>query len=721
MSGPKCRQTGCSGAIEDGYCNVCGHAAAARKQEPVSTRSSGISTGTGSTPVIGRSARGSRRSSSHSTSRSSRKQLGAGVISVPELPSTDPEKAIMAEARVPDHKRYCPNCDNPLGREKGFCGKCGQKYSFAASLQPGDLVASQYEVKGAIAYGGLGWIYLAFDRVLSRYVVLKGLLNVQDESSAATAVAERQFLAAVKHPNIVGIYNFVQHGAEGFIVMEYVGGKSLKEIRKERGPLPVTESIAYVHRILGAFAYLHSLGMVYCDFKPDNMMLEENDVKLIDLGGVRRIGDPKGDIYGTTGYSAPEAGEGPTVSSDLFTIGRTLAVLLADIRGFSGDHRYTLPSVQEEPLFAREESLYRFLLKATAHDPDDRFQSADQMADQLIGVLREAAARATGTPRTGVSSLFSGDVLAMAPSPGLDPVRADYHQLPVPILDSADPAFHVIVNASGLSSTTQRVDVLRKVMQQFAKSVEARLQLANALIESRAFDEAETLLKEVEAGDPWDWRVLWYRGRSFLAQGKAKEAQAAFDQVYFDLPGELAPKLALGLAAELSGNHALAIQMFDTVSRTDPAYASAAFGLARCLAATGDRKGAVAGLGRIPAASSLYTRARVESARALIGANHSSPGPDELKSASDAIEALSLEGLDRYRLAKQMLGTALELVTSKAIVPAPDVKVLGTPLQENKLRAGLERALRGMAHLSSGHEKILLVDEANRVRPRTLF
>ncbi len=182
---------------------------------------------------------------------------------------------------------------------------------------------------------GLGWIYLGFDKVLSRYVVLKGLLNTQDASAAGAAVAERQFLAAVKHPNIVGIYNFVQSGSEGFIVMEYVGGKTLKQIRQERGPLPVAEAIAYIHRILPAFGYLHRMGLVYCDFKPDNVMMEKDDVKLIDMGGVRRIDDTKGDIYGTVGYSAPETGEGPTAASDLFTVGRSLAVLLAEIHGFS--------------------------------------------------------------------------------------------------------------------------------------------------------------------------------------------------------------------------------------------------------------------------------------------------------------------------------------------------------------------------------------------------
>jgi serine/threonine-protein kinase PknG len=92
----------------------------------------------------------------------------------------------------------------------------------------------------------LGWIYLGWDNVLNRWIVLKGLLNAKDEVAAVAAVAERQFLAAVKHPKIVGIYNFVTHGTEGVIVMEYVGGKTIKVLRKERGPLPVAEAVAYI-------------------------------------------------------------------------------------------------------------------------------------------------------------------------------------------------------------------------------------------------------------------------------------------------------------------------------------------------------------------------------------------------------------------------------------------------------------------------------------------
>jgi len=235
MDGDVCGKNGCAGIMEDGYCNRCGLAAA--RAAPVTARSSshGV-TNTGSSPSA-RASKGSRRSA-RSSSRSSRSVLGAGLIQLPELPSTDPEKRLLADPKVPQNKRFCSNCDSPLGRERGFCGKCGRKYSFVPSLKAGDVLAGQYEVRGPMAYGGLGWIYLAFDRTLTRYVVLKGLLILEDEASAAAAVAERKFLASVKHPNIVGIYNFVRQGGEGFIVMEYLDGRSLQQLRQERAALP---------------------------------------------------------------------------------------------------------------------------------------------------------------------------------------------------------------------------------------------------------------------------------------------------------------------------------------------------------------------------------------------------------------------------------------------------------------------------------------------------
>ncbi len=791
MSKLTCTRTNCNGTIDDGYCDTCGMAvlksqseldlvvAATAGNKPAPTGSQSLKTtpvtGTGSSPTSNRSARSGSRRSAPTIGKTSRRQLGAGLISIPELPSTDPELGILAEPKVPENKRFCAGCSQSVKRDKGFCTKCGQKYNFIPSLVPGDVVGEQYQVKGAIAYGGLGWIYLGFDSLLSRYVVLKGLLNSEDAASAAVALAERQFLAAVNHANIVGIYNFVTHAAEGYIVMEYVGGKTLKEIRKERGTLPVAEAIAYIHRVLGAFGYLHQLGLVYCDFKPDNIMLNQGDIKLIDLGGARKIDDPDGDIYGTIGYAAPEAGEGPTIASDLFTVGRTLAVLVTNIPSFSTEHQYTLPSAQSDPVFAKQESLYRFLLKATAEEADNRFQTAEEMAEQLWGVFMEVVAAESGQPRPATSRLFGGDRLAVAASGDFSPIKPSYLHLPHLLVDGGDPASRGIEDANATTDRDRRIKQLSQLVKQFPTSIEAKLRLANNLIDRQAlvadldhqieqlnqlvklfptsteaklrltntvidrkalvsdggdFAEIKLLLEQVFNQDSWDWRVNWYRGKFFLTQNRLQEAQAAFDQVYFDLPGELAPKLAFAIASELGKNYPLAAQMYELVARTDANYPTAAFGLARCQVMQGNRAAAVKTLEKVPTISNLYTRAKVEITRILVDRQlpvavhmpiHPQPTLKELKSATETVEALTLEGIERFRLDRQVLETALSLLTSNAIPAQNNLQILGQPLEEMKLRTGLEKVLRSIARLSNGDEKIGLVDEANRVRPKTLF
>ena len=260
---------------------------------------------------------------------------------------------MQANPQVPESKRFCGVCERPVGRGRdgrpgladGYCPHCGTQFSFTPKLAPGELVAGQYEVLGCIAHGGLGWIYLAMDHNLGRrWVVLKGLLNTGDAAAQEAAIAERRFLAEVEHPSIVGVYNFVQHADRhtgeqaGYIVMEYVGGQSLRQIllaRRSRGEsLPLAMALAYMIEVLPALGYLHSRGLVYCDFKPDNVIQTEEQLKLIDMGGVRRIDDDEGAIYGTVGYQAPEiAGQGPSPSSDLYTVGRALAVLTFEFSG----------------------------------------------------------------------------------------------------------------------------------------------------------------------------------------------------------------------------------------------------------------------------------------------------------------------------------------------------------------------------------------------------
>jgi serine/threonine-protein kinase PknG len=122
------------------------------------------------------------------------------------------------------------------GRAEGFCPEDGERFSFLPKLTPGTLVAGQYEVRGCLAHGGLGWIYLATDHnVDDRWVVLKGLPRRRRAGGRRASSTSRSASSPpVDHPGIVSIHNFVEHRDQGFIVMEYVGGSSLKQIMEAR-------------------------------------------------------------------------------------------------------------------------------------------------------------------------------------------------------------------------------------------------------------------------------------------------------------------------------------------------------------------------------------------------------------------------------------------------------------------------------------------------------
>ncbi|WP_328657444.1 serine/threonine-protein kinase [Streptomyces sp. NBC_00334] len=375
------------------------------------------------------------RSSGSGAGSTGRGRLGVGLVEVPAVPRPDPHEMVMDRPEVPERKRFCSrsDCSAPVGRARGerpgrtegFCTKCGHPYSFVPKLKAGDVVHGQYEVVGCLAHGGLGWIYLAVDRAVSdRWVVLKGLLDTGDQDAMAAAISERRFLAEIEHANIVRIYNFVEHldqrtgSLDGYIVMEYVGGKSLKEIANarrspegRRDPLPVEQACAYGIEALEALAHLHSRKLLYCDFKVDNAIQTEDQLKLIDMGAVRRMDDDESAIYGTVGYQAPEVADvGPSVASDLYTVGRTLAVLSFDFQGYTTVYADSLPDPDHIDVFRRYESYYRLLVRATDPDPARRFGSAQEMAEQLTGVLREVVSLQTGRARPAVSTLFGPEV-----------------------------------------------------------------------------------------------------------------------------------------------------------------------------------------------------------------------------------------------------------------------------------------------------------------------
>ncbi|MET9367925.1 tetratricopeptide repeat protein [Streptomyces griseoflavus] len=739
------------------------------------------------------------RSSGAGTGSATRGRLGAGLVQVPPIPRPDPRGMVLDDPEVPERKRFCSRSDcgaavgrarsGRPGRTEGFCTKCGHPYSFVPKLRSGDVVHGQYEVVGCLAHGGLGWIYLAVDRAVSdRWVVLKGLLDTGDQDAMAAAISERRFLAEIEHANIVRIYNFVEHldqrtgSLDGYIVMEYLGGKSLKEIANarrtpegRRDPLPVEQACAYGIEALEALGHLHSRNLLYCDFKVDNAIQTEDQLKLIDMGAVRRMDDDESAIYGTVGYQAPEVAEaGPSVASDLYTVARTLAVLTFDFQGYTNVFVDSLPDPENIEVFRQYESFYRLLVRATDPDPARRFASAQEMTEQLTGVLREVVSLQSGRARPALSTLFgpelrvtdaelfpalNGDVSrlgtraprprrgrpALPPAGGapavpppapaaappavvkpVDCARAAL-ALPVPHVDPADP------NAGFLAGllTSAPGELINALAAAPAPSAETRLREIRARLETGERSTALQALRALEERDPDDWRVVWYRGVAALVTGDHEGAALAFDAIYDAFPGEIAPKLALGLCAEVLGQLDNAAEYYRLVWATDPSYVSAAFGLARVRLAVGDRSGAVRTLESVPESSIHYTAARVAAVRARLRGRAAVPGDvpflDDLAAAAGQVEALEAYGLDPARrelLSAEVLGCGLDWVLSGGQGSAPPAAggrtLLGSGLDERGLRFGLERSYRTLARLArSGEERIDLVERANRYRPRT--
>jgi serine/threonine-protein kinase PknG len=689
--------------------------------------------------------------------RSPTRRLGGGLVEIPRVPERNPLAALMTNPVVAESKRFCWNCGKPVGRaskdgparSEGACPYCGSAYSFLPQLSPGDMVVDQYLIKGCIAHGGLGWVYLAFDtNVNYRPVVLKGLVHSGDAEAQATAMAERQFLAEVTHPAIVKIFNFVEHDDKhgdpvGYIVMEYVGGTSLKQSKGTK--LPVAQAIAYMLEILPALGYLHSLGLVYNDLKPENIMVTEEQLKLIDLGAVSRI-NSFGFLYGTPGYQAPEIiRTGPTVQTDIYTVGRTLAALTLKLRTRKGRYVDGLPD--DDPVLRKYDSFGRLLRRAIDPDPTRRFTSAEEMSGQLMGVLREVVAQDTGVPRPGLSTVFSPprstfgvELLVAHTDVYLD---GQVHSakltapeivkaLQVPLVDPADVGAPIL-SATVLSQPVQTLDSLRAARHgtldsediDLSQSLELPLMEVRALLDlgdvakaTRKLDDLAQLADRVERVG-WRWRLSWFRGVAALLTADYDTATKYFTEVLDTLPGELAPKVALAATAELAGT-ADERRFYETVWRTDNGVISAGFGLARAQSADGHRDDAVRTLDLVPATSRHFTTARLTSAVTLLsGRSISEVSERQIRDAARRVEALP-EGEPRVlQIRALVLGTAMDWLADNT---ASTNHILGFPFTQHGLQLGVEASLRSLARVAPTQaHRYALIDLANSVRPMSTF
>jgi serine/threonine-protein kinase PknG len=714
-----CNRPGCGGSIVDGYCDTCGLAPgpSAPGQEHASAK-------------VDVERLTSRSTPSGTTSRRSR--VGAGIVHIAPIHEVDPATVIMAEPTVPENRRFCTRCDRPVGRsdgnrkgrEAGFCSNCGARFDFAAKLHRGDVVAGQYEVAGALAHGGLGWIYLVRDRNVSdRWCVLKGLLDAADPAAAEAAVAERRFLAEVQHPAIVDIYNFVNHGGQGYIVMEYVGGPSVKELAIQRrhagdGPMPVVEAAAYLLGVLPAFSYLHQHGLVYCDFKPDNVIHVGDNIQVIDLGGVRRIDDVVSGIFGTPGYQAAEVPQtGPTVASDLYTIGRSLAVLILDWPAWQSADRERLPAREEHQVLLDHDCLWRFLQRACAPAPNDRFVDAEEMAEQLHGVLCQVAAADDGQPRPYTSTRWT------PPRPRIDGL--DWQALPTPML----PNHPRLANrVAGLADGDPLAAVgLARSGGDLSWADQAALARAQCEVGDFAAAAATVESLDSTSGDAAEQTAIIDAARTYLqgvvgfAAADAARAAAQFDSAYAAAPGEAACALAYAAALEATADRSRleeAAALYQQVAVTDPTWVGAVAGLARVLLTLDRPVDAARVLTAVPTAHPSRAEALTLACRAM------QQGTYDERVATAAAERLRAANAGERTAAEAELAAALYGAALTALLEGQTVgsAVAGHTPSAPEMARAVEAALLDLAdstpNVARRHQ---LLDTAARTRPWSLW
>jgi serine/threonine-protein kinase len=293
------------------------------------------------------------------------------------------------------------------------------------------LFDARYKIIRKLGSGGMANVYLAEDQELGRRVAIKILddRHAADEQFVERFRREAKNAAGLSQPNIVSIYDRGEAEGTYYIAMEYLDGRSLKELIVTRGPAPISIAIDYARQILAALRFAHRNGIVHRDIKPHNVLVDADArVKVTDFG-IARAGASQmteaGSIIGTAQYLSPEQARGTQVdqTSDLYSLGIVLYELLTGSVPFTGDTPVEIAmkhlSATPEPPSAKRvdvpHALDMVVLRALAKDPADRYQSAEEMDADLERVGRGLSV-APETEEAATTVLRGADLAAAAPT-----------------------------------------------------------------------------------------------------------------------------------------------------------------------------------------------------------------------------------------------------------------------------------------------------------------
>ena len=276
----------------------------------------------------------------------------------------------------------------------------------------GRLLAGRYRLTARIDEGGAGEVWQARDERLDRDVAIKILGANADEAFRERFADEARRAASVLHPNVVTVFDEGRDGTDAFMVMELVRGRTLRDVIADRGPLRPHEAARLVAQIAAALDAAHEAGVIHCDVKPANVIVDQQGTaKLTDFGIARAARGPREhELIGTARYIAPERIEGraPTERSDVYSLGLVAYELLAgrppnaemeteDLLRVRLDGR--TPTLRSARVGMSEE-IDRVVAKALARDPQDRFASAGAFARELLGASQRDDATGVLPPVT---------------------------------------------------------------------------------------------------------------------------------------------------------------------------------------------------------------------------------------------------------------------------------------------------------------------------------
>ena len=353
----------------------------------------------------------------------------------------------------------CPQCGAALRDNDRFCAACGATAgNGGATKDPllGRTIGGSYVVLDLVGVGGMGRVYRAEQRMLGRTVAIKVIHPhlLSDEQSVARFYNEARAASRLNHPNSVSIIDFGRTD-DGilYLAMEYLQGRDLARLMREEGPLPFGRVCEITAAVLAALGEAHVLGVIHRDLKPENVIIERlrtgsDLIKVVDFGLAKLLGPAHGEtsvtspglVCGTPDYMSPEQGRGLPLDGrgDLYSVGVMLFELLTEQLPYIADTptNVVLRHIQDPIPDPRDvvpdrripAALSEIVVRALSKQPEARYQTASEMADELRRAwqevqpaAREVVCQSCGT-RSPSNKRFCGECgasLQVHPTPAL--------------------------------------------------------------------------------------------------------------------------------------------------------------------------------------------------------------------------------------------------------------------------------------------------------------